>query len=76
MYKANFLIYGPNILSVAKWPAVSSSPIILMTHALFGRPISRYVVQLSDQLSGTIRKIPQAKTGQVRVSDFNTNLAR
>ena len=77
LYKTYFAICGPNIFSVAKWPAVSSSPIILMTHAYWScRPISQYVVQLSDQLSGTIRKISQAETGQVFVSDFNTNLAR
>ena len=32
LYKTDFSICGPNIFSVAKWPAVSSSPSILMTH--------------------------------------------
>ena len=30
LYKTDFSICGPNIFSAAKWPAVSSSPIILI----------------------------------------------
>ena len=31
LYKTDFSICGPNIFSAAKWPAVSSSPIIFLT---------------------------------------------